>query len=131
MAGARISGLWSRNTSRSLPTRTFCRAPTRNLYCLVLAASTRALEIQAGWSSTLRDRPELNFYLLVATLKPVVNPSKEHWVIPVDVELLNAKTGDTVASWNVSTTISSPKDTARLHWPAHSCSKAPCRSMET
>jgi hypothetical protein len=56
----------------------------------------------------VQDRPDLDF-LLVATLKPVVNPSKEHWVIPVDVELLNAKTGDTVASWSVSTTISSQK----------------------
>jgi hypothetical protein len=56
----------------------------------------------------VQDRTELNL-LLVATLKPVVNPSKEKWVIPVELVLLNARSGDTVASWTVSTEINSHK----------------------
>ena len=56
----------------------------------------------------VQDRTDLNL-LLVATLKPVVNPSKERWVIPVDLVLLNARSGDTVASWTVSTEINSHK----------------------
>jgi hypothetical protein len=56
----------------------------------------------------VQDRPELSL-LLVATLKPVLNPAKEHWIIPVDLELLNAKSGDTVASWSVNTAIDSHK----------------------
>jgi hypothetical protein len=56
----------------------------------------------------VQDRPEISL-LLVATLKPVINPSKEHWIIPVDLELLNARSGDTVASWSVNTAIDSHK----------------------
>ena len=56
----------------------------------------------------VQDRPELSL-LLVATLKPVLNPAKEHWIIPVDLELLNAKSGDTVAAWSVNTAIDSHK----------------------
>jgi len=56
----------------------------------------------------VQDRPDLNL-LLVSTLKPVVNPSKERWIIHVDLALLNARTGETVASWTVSTEISSHK----------------------
>ena len=56
----------------------------------------------------VQDRPDLSL-LLVATLKPVVNPSKERWIIPVDLELLNARSGDVVASWTVSTEVNSHK----------------------
>lgn len=56
----------------------------------------------------VQDRTDLNL-LLVATLKPVVNPSKERWIVPVDLVLLNASSGDTVASWTVSTEINSHK----------------------
>jgi hypothetical protein len=55
-----------------------------------------------------QDRTDLNL-LLVATLKPVVNPSKERWVIPIDLLLLNARSGETVASWTVSTEVNSHK----------------------
>ena len=55
-----------------------------------------------------QDRTDLSL-LLVATLKPVLNPSKEKWIIPVDVQLLNARSGDTVASWTVTTEIASHK----------------------
>ncbi len=55
-----------------------------------------------------QDRTDLNL-LLVATLKPVVNPGKERWIIPVDLVLLNARSGDTVASWTVSTEVNSHK----------------------
>jgi hypothetical protein len=54
------------------------------------------------------DRADINL-LLVATLKPVLNPSKEHWTIPVDLVLLNAQSGATVASWSVSAAIDSHK----------------------
>jgi hypothetical protein len=56
----------------------------------------------------VQDRTDLNL-LLVATLKPVANPGKERWIVPVDLELLNARSGDTVASWTVSTEIDSHK----------------------
>jgi len=56
----------------------------------------------------VQDRTDLNL-LLVATLKPVVNPTKERWVIPIDLVLLNARSGDTVASWTVSTEVNSHK----------------------
>jgi hypothetical protein len=56
----------------------------------------------------VQDRADLRL-LLVATLKPVVNPSKERWIIPVDLELLNAQSGDVVASWTVSTEVNSHK----------------------
>lgn len=56
----------------------------------------------------VQDRPDLNL-LLVATLKPVVNPSKERWIIPLDLVLLNARSGDSVASWTVSTEVNSHK----------------------
>jgi len=56
----------------------------------------------------VQDRTDLNL-LLVATLKPVTNQSKEKWTIPVDLELLNARSGDNVASWTVSTEINSHK----------------------
>lgn len=56
----------------------------------------------------VQDRTDLNL-LLVATLKPVANPGKERWIIPVDLLLLNARTGDTVASWTVSTEVNSHK----------------------
>jgi hypothetical protein len=56
----------------------------------------------------VQDRADLGL-LLVATLKPVVNPSKERWIIPIDLELLNARSGDTLASWTVSTEINSHK----------------------
>jgi hypothetical protein len=55
-----------------------------------------------------QDRADLNL-LLVATLKPVVNPGKERWIIPVDLVLLNVRSGDTVASWTVSTEVNSHK----------------------
>lgn len=56
----------------------------------------------------VQERTDLNV-LLVATLKPVVNPSKEKWIIPVDLVLLNARSGDTLASWTISTEINSHK----------------------
>jgi hypothetical protein len=56
----------------------------------------------------VQDRPDLNL-LLVSTLKPVLNPSKERWIVPVDLVLLNARSGDTVASWTVTTEIASHK----------------------
>jgi len=55
-----------------------------------------------------QDRTDLSL-LLVATLKPVVNPSKERWIIPVDLQLLNARSGDVLASWTVSTEVNSHK----------------------
>jgi hypothetical protein len=56
----------------------------------------------------VQDRTDLNL-LLVATLKPVENPGKERWIIPVELELLNSHTGNSLASWTVSTEINSHK----------------------
>ena len=56
----------------------------------------------------VHDRTDLDL-LLVATLKPVANPGKERWIIPVEVSLLNAHSGDSVASWTVSVEINSHK----------------------
>jgi hypothetical protein len=56
----------------------------------------------------VQDKPDLNL-LLVETLKPVVNPGKERWIIPIDLVLLNARSGDTLASWTVSTEVNSHK----------------------
>jgi hypothetical protein len=47
--------------------------------------------------------------LLVATLKPVTNPAKEKWIIPIELVLLNAHSGDQLATWTVSTELNSHK----------------------
>ncbi|HEY1986432.1 MAG TPA: hypothetical protein VGG85_13535 [Terracidiphilus sp.] len=54
------------------------------------------------------DRTDLDL-LLVAILKPVANPGKERWIIPVDVSLLNARTGDLLTKWTTSVEINSHK----------------------
>jgi hypothetical protein len=56
----------------------------------------------------VHDRTDLDL-LLVATLKPVTNPAKEKWIIPVEVVLLNAHSGDQLATWMVSTELNSHK----------------------
>jgi len=56
----------------------------------------------------VHDRTDLDL-LLVATLKPVTNPAKEKWIIPVELVLLNAHSGDQVATWNVSVELNSHK----------------------
>ena len=56
----------------------------------------------------VQDRTDLNL-LLVATLKAVTNPSREKWIIPVEVQVLNARSGDTVTSFTVTTEINSHK----------------------
>jgi hypothetical protein len=56
----------------------------------------------------VHDRTDLDA-LLVATLKPVTNPGKERWIIPVELQLLNARSGDSLATWLVSVEINSHK----------------------
>ena len=56
----------------------------------------------------VHDRSDLDL-LLVATLKPVTNPAKEKWIIPVELVLLNAHSGDQLATWTVSTELNSHK----------------------
>jgi hypothetical protein len=56
----------------------------------------------------VHDRTDLDL-LLVATLKPVTNPAKERWIIPVELVLLNARSGDQLATWTVSTELNSHK----------------------
>src|SRR6202051_1844205 len=56
----------------------------------------------------VHDRTDLDL-LLVATLKPVTNPAKEKWIIPVELVLLNAHSGDQLATWTVSTELNSHK----------------------
>ena len=56
----------------------------------------------------VQDRADLNL-LLVATLKPVTNPGKERWIIPVEVQLLKAHGGDALATWTVTAEVDSHK----------------------
>lgn len=56
----------------------------------------------------VHDRTDVDV-LLVATLKPVANPGKERYVIPVECVLLNAHSGDSLATWTVSVEINSHK----------------------
>jgi hypothetical protein len=56
----------------------------------------------------VHDRKDIGL-LLVATLKPVPAHSKDHWSIPIDLELLDAQSGDSLSSWTVSTDIYSGK----------------------
>ncbi len=56
----------------------------------------------------VHDRSDIDA-LLVVTLKPVTNPGKERYIIPVECVLLNAHTGDSLATWTVSTEVSSHK----------------------
>jgi len=56
----------------------------------------------------VHDRADIDA-LLVATLKPVTNPGKERYIIPVECVLLNARTGDSLATWTVSVEVNSHK----------------------
>jgi hypothetical protein len=56
----------------------------------------------------VHDRTDLDL-LVVATLKPVTNPAKERWIIPVELLLLNAHSGDSLATWTVSVELNSHK----------------------
>ena len=56
----------------------------------------------------VHDRTDIK-YLLVATLKRVLNPDKKRWVMPVDLALLDASSGDSLASWTISFEVSSWK----------------------
>ena len=47
--------------------------------------------------------------LLAATLKRVLNPDKKRWIIPVDLALLDAHSGESLASWTISFEVSSWK----------------------
>jgi hypothetical protein len=51
----------------------------------------------------VQDRPGLEL-LLLETLKPIVNGDKGSWTIMIQVDLLDAKTGDSKGSWTVSET---------------------------
>ena len=55
----------------------------------------------------VHDRPDIN--LLLATLKPVSNPEKNRWSIPVDLLLLNPSTGESLATWTTNIEIASKK----------------------
>jgi hypothetical protein len=54
----------------------------------------------------VQDRPDLDL-LLVATLKPTASPDKSSTVVPVELILLDAHTGDTKSTWTVSETMRS------------------------
>jgi hypothetical protein len=80
-----------------------------NTYAALLGPGGVYSPLDTSWLvEYAQDRTDLN-YLLVATLKPVANLAKDRWTIPVDLQLLNARTGDTVASWSVSTELDSRK----------------------
>jgi hypothetical protein len=65
--------------------------------------------LDTSWlADYVHDRTDLDL-LLVATLKPVTNPAKEKWIIPVECVLLNAHSGDSIATWTVSTELNSHK----------------------
>jgi len=56
----------------------------------------------------VHERPEMSL-LLVATLKPTAAPVKGHWSIPIEVNLLDAQSGDTLGTWIVSEGIDQKK----------------------
>jgi hypothetical protein len=56
----------------------------------------------------VHDRPEISL-LVVATLKPIAAPVKGRWAIPIEVNLLDAQSGDTISTWTVSEEIDSHK----------------------
>lgn len=56
----------------------------------------------------VHDRADIKL-LLVATLKRVVNPDKKRWVMPVDLALLDARSGDSLSSWTIQFEVSSLK----------------------
>jgi hypothetical protein len=56
----------------------------------------------------VHDRPDVSL-LLVATLKPVANPDKSRWTIPVDLLLLNSSTSESLATWTDNIEIASKK----------------------
>jgi hypothetical protein len=65
--------------------------------------------LDTSWlTDYVHDRPEISL-LIVATLKPIAAPVKGRWAIPVEVDLLDAQSGDTVATWTVSEEIDSHK----------------------
>lgn len=56
----------------------------------------------------VHERPEMSL-LLVATLKPSASPVKGRWSIPIEVNLLDAQSGDTLGTWTVSVEIDQKK----------------------
>jgi hypothetical protein len=56
----------------------------------------------------VHDRTDIKV-LLVATLKRILNPDKKRWVMPIDLTLLDASSGDSLASWTITFEISSWK----------------------
>lgn len=56
----------------------------------------------------VQDRTDLDV-LLVSTLKQVTNPDKRKWNIPVDLQLLDAHSGNSLAEWTVYFEVSSWK----------------------
>jgi len=65
--------------------------------------------LDTSWlADYVHDRTDIDL-LLVATLKPVSNLGKERWIIPVELLLLNARSGDSVATWTVSVELDSHK----------------------
>jgi hypothetical protein len=65
--------------------------------------------LDTGWLvDYVHDQPDVRL-LLVATLKPVSNPDKNRWTIPVDLVLLSSSTGETLATWTNDIEIASKK----------------------
>jgi hypothetical protein len=58
--------------------------------------------LDTSWlTEYVQDRPDTDL-LLVLSLKPVVNGDKGSWTIIIQADLLDAKSGDTKATWTVS-----------------------------
>ena len=56
----------------------------------------------------VHDRSDINL-LLAGTLKPIQNPDKRRWIIPVEFSLLKASSGESLATWMVLFEIASRK----------------------
>ena len=78
--------------------------PTKQFAPVLLNPGGVYTPLDTSWlTEYVQDRPDLDL-LLIETLKPVVNGDKGTWTVVIQIDLLDAKTADTKASWTVSET---------------------------
>jgi hypothetical protein len=76
--------------------------PTKQFAPVLLNPGGVYTPLDTSWlTEYAQDRPDLDL-LLVETLKPIVNGEKGAWTIVIQIDLLDAKTGDTKSTWTVS-----------------------------
>jgi hypothetical protein len=84
---------------------------TKNLFPILLSPGGVYTPLDTSWlTDYVHERSDIDF-LLVPTLKPIVSPEHGKWTLLIDLVLLDARTGDQRAAWNVSTEIKGCKTT--------------------